>query len=771
MFEWLFKHPVESYREAEFGLSVHLRPELLLLGFALLCAFGWWMYRREARLQPARRLVLLALRVAAVTLLVFVILGPVLRTHRREDHRGVVAIGVDASRSMSLSGGAAGGSRSERAREAVLGSGGLYSALSDAGEVRLFVFGNSTRQVQPEDLAALVPGDNSTQLAAALKDIAQSTRGSPLDAIVLLTDGVDTAAADPVVMARYAAARGACVHTVGFGERADAPDVKIMGVRAPRRAQLGALVEIAVLIHRGSVKDPLQLRLYQDMVLLKTEPVPPSSANEPVTVKLSFIPEKEGAARLLIEVPPASGEKVLDNNRHNLQIDIEEKRVEVLFIEGSPRHEYAFVRRAMWDSRHFKVVTLLRLGKGRFYHKGDDDSVISKGFPTTAAELGRFRALILSDIEASFFTPEQMQLIADFVKVRGGGLLMLGGVNSFNLGGYRGTPVADLLPVSLEPDKVAAAFDDSEFSFQITRDGAEHEILKLTADPSENASQWALMPPLRGFNPLFSAKPAARVLGVHPGSAAAATPTAPRSEAEWKGKPILLAVQDVGAGRTAAFASANSWRWKMLRKADDDSFRRFWAQMIRWLAVGSKEFLSVSTDAAVCGVRQPVTLTAQVLDKAHRPANDARVLARVKDPFGNTEELNLPWVLSEDGVYQAVYRPAEKGEYGVAVNAEVAGARLEGTASFMSVDSPAEFAHPGMDTETLERIAAAGNGTVDLDGRTDKAREAIIAAARKRRTLLDTVEEHELRDAPVLLLLIAAACFAEWILRRRSGLA
>jgi hypothetical protein len=328
---------MESYREAELGLTVHLRPELLILGFVLVCAAVLWAYRREARLhKPGLRAVLAGLRVSGFTLLVLAILGPVLRTHKREDHRGVVAVAVDVSKSMSLSsslarspsaqGGDTGGSRFERARNTVLGRDGLYQVLSEAGEVRLFAFGNDARQVQPAELAAQVPGDESTLLAASLKEITQSVRGLPLEAIVLLTDGVDTSAADPVAMARFAASRGATVHTIGFGERSDAPDVRIMAVRAPRRAQLGALVEITVLVHRGSVKEPLQLRLYQDAVLLRTEPVPPSPAGEPVAVKMNFIPDKEGTARLLLEIPPTSSEANFDNNKHNLQIEIEEKR-------------------------------------------------------------------------------------------------------------------------------------------------------------------------------------------------------------------------------------------------------------------------------------------------------------------------------------------------------------------------------------------------------------------------------------------------------------
>jgi len=763
VFEWLFKYPLDSFREGEFGLAISPRIEFILLGLAALGAGAWWMYRRETRLRGSwRRVVLVALRTLGFALVALCILGPLLNLRKREESRGIVAIGLDVSRSMGMSAGADERPRLERARDALAGSGGLLEKLSEAGEVRLYAFGGATRPIGAGDLAALSAGDDHTHLAAAIKEIAQSLRGLPLEAIVLLTDGVDTSSADPAAMARYAASRGAAVHAVGFGERAGAPDVAILGVHGPRKVQRGSVAELRVEVRRTAavpLAEPVELRLYQDVALLKTQAVAPSSTDEVTTVGLSFLPEGEGRARFVLEVAPVPGERVVENNRREFQIDIEEARVEVLFVEGSPRHEYAFIRRAMRDSRAFRVVTLLRLGKGRYYQRADDDSFLTEGFPETAEQLGRFKAVILSDIEASFFTPKQLELVADFVKVRGGGLLLLGGVNSFNLGGYRNTPIADLLPVSIDPGDTAPRFDDSQFAFQVTQEGGEHETLRLTSDPHENRSQWALMPPLKGLNPLYRAKPGAQVLAVNP------TPQAGRGQA------ILLAVQNIGAGRAAAFAPANSWRWQMLRKADDDSFRRFWSQMLRWIAVGAKEFLAVATDSGVVDLRQPVTITAHVLDKAHRPFNEAKVTATVKDPFGNVEQLPLPWVLSEDGVYQAVCRPVAKGAYAITVAADVAGAKLEAATSFIGIESSPEFARSTMDAATLERLAKEGNGTVDLAGKTDKALEAILSAASKRRKLLDLVEERELRDAPVLLLLIAGAWFSEWILRKRGGLA
>jgi cell division protein FtsI/penicillin-binding protein 2 len=61
-------------------------------------------------------------------------------------------------------------------------------------------------------------------------------------------------------------------------------------------------------------------------------------------------------------------------------------------------------------------------------------TILEKGFPVDKSELFKFKGLILGSIEASFFTFDQLRLISDFVSQRGGGLLVLGGKNSFGQG-------------------------------------------------------------------------------------------------------------------------------------------------------------------------------------------------------------------------------------------------------------------------------------------------------------------------------------------------
>src|SRR6185295_1164927 len=72
------------------------------------------------------------------------------------------------------------------------------------------------------------------------------------------------------------------------------------------------------------------------------------------------------------------------------------------------------------------------------------------GFPTTREELFKYRGIILGSMEANAFTADQLRMLGEYVDVRGGGLLMLGGPRAFSEGGWAGTPVADALPVVLE---------------------------------------------------------------------------------------------------------------------------------------------------------------------------------------------------------------------------------------------------------------------------------------------------------------------------------
>ena len=111
----------------------------------------------------------------------------------------------------------------------------------------------------------------------------------------------------------------------------------------------------------------------------------------------------------------------------------------------------------------------------------------------------------------SFFTHDQLDMIADFVSQRGGGLLFLGGRNAFGEGGYQGTRLAEVLPVFLDNELSTGAgpyFD--ELFVTPTRAGLTHPVTQLgEANSDAVRERWESLPPVTTLNPITRLKPGA----------------------------------------------------------------------------------------------------------------------------------------------------------------------------------------------------------------------------------------------------------------------
>ena len=482
----------------------------------------------------------------------------------------------------------------------------------------------------------------------------------------------------------------------------------------------------------------------------------PSDESDIRRVRLTFTPDHpEGSATYRVAIAPAAGEKVIDNNFKDFALEIEDTRLPVLYLEGSPRLEYRFLRRAMFRDRDFRVVGLLRLASDRFYIQGANpaETYLTKGFPTTREQLFAFKAVILGDVEAKYFTAEQLAMLEEFVRDRGGGLLMLGGVNSFGLGKYAGTPVGQMLPMVVSEKD--GPYSDQEFTAAPTPQSAGHTIMRLAEDEESSRLLWDRMPPLIGITPAGPVRPGAVTL---------------LTQRPADGGRVVLAVQNYGQGRVAAFTSGGSWYWRVSRPATDEFHERFWKQMIRWLVVGAKERLAVETDSEVYARRDSVILRATVRQKDLHPVNDATVVAVVTDPLGNAEEIPMYWTVSEAGVYQCRYKPTEEGGYRVSVRVE--GWDTPPAETAFDVSEPlVEFSNAGRKDSVLENMARLAGGrhfTLEQAGAIGEEIAKSVRAAREMKTM--PVDEN-LWDMPILLGLCLVLLSVEWLVRRRSGLA
>ena len=539
---------------------------------------------------------------------------------------------------------------------------------------------------------------------------------------------------------------------------------------------------------------------------LETQKTTADQDGRPIAVRFNFKPEKPGLSFYHIRVceeggkgnglavfdhPENSPEATLVNNSRIVAVDRGNGPYRVLYVSGRPNWEFKFLQRSIDSDDQTQLVGLIRVAKRepKFDFMGNsndsanplfrgfmdkdreqaeqydqpvfvrlgtaDQTELKGGFPKTAAELFTYHAIILDDVEADFFSADQQQLLKEFVRQRGGGLLMLGGADSFKAGKYDKTPIGDLLPVYSDqiPDVPASA----HYRLSLSREGWLEPWLRLHTEDDADRKRLDAMPAFTSVNQIRAIKPGATVL------ARAAADT---------GEPVPAIVeQRFGKGRSAALLIGDLWRWGMQRPVDTtNDLEKAWRQMVRWLVaeVPQRVELTIEPAKSADDPEGASTLTVQVRDPAYAPYDNAQVTIHLTTPDQKTLDLRAEPSPKEPGSYQALYVPRIPGPYRAVATALTADNDKIGEAHAGWTSDPAaeEFKNLQPDTALLERLAhATGGQVVKADDLPAFAREL----PSKHAPITEPYIQPFWHQSWVFLL--AIACLAgEWGLRRWKGL-
>jgi uncharacterized membrane protein len=753
--ELLFKYRPLVWEKGRLALGAS-QMELLVVAVLALAGAAALATSVRATLRAGRApgLALLGARGLALALLLAILLRPQLVVSTSVTQQNVVGVLVDDSRSMQVPD-EADRPRGEQVRTVLGGGDGLLARLADQYQVRVFRFSRGADRIGSLD--SLGFDGQRTALGPALDDARRALRGLPLTALVLVSDGADNA--DTALTASLLGLRSddLPVYTVGAGLDRFPRDIEVGWVRVPPTALKGAAIMVEALVRqRGYGGDSVDVVVEDAGRILGTARVALPPDDQTITAQVRVVLEEEGPRRLSVRVAPRPGEMVDRNNERPALVAVTDRRDRVLYFEGEPRFEFSFLRRAVTGDPNLLMVGVQRTADRKYLRLGVEDSLdLLQGFPRTREELFRYRALVLGSVEASYFSADQLRMIADFVGRRGGGLVALGGRRAFGEGGYAQTAVDELLPFDVSPSRDSTRL--LELKAAPTPAGIANPVIQLRNDQAASADAWRNLPPLTSVNRIGALKPGAIAL-------LEGTDTAGR------GRQPLLAYQRYGRGKAAAFTAQDSWLWRMHADVpvDDQTHQQFWRQLLRWLSDGAPDRLTVTVGQPFVQPGEPLTLEAELVDSTWQAINGAEVTAVVTTPGGRIVEQPLAWDVRSDGRYRGRVPTAEPGRYHVDVLATAGTDSVQSLPAFVDAgETNVEFFGAERRREPLRRIAAETGGRYyDLADAADLPDDIVYSARGITRT-----ERLDLWDMPAVFVLLLGLLGAEWLARRSRGLA
>ncbi len=746
MFEFLFKYPRAVFQKGSFVLAGGWPRWLLVLAVVALAAFvgvlAWHRYSRDSRTAA-----LWLLRTGVLVVLLLLLWQPAVSISTLRPEQNIIAVVVDSSRSM-VTPDAAGGARIAAADATSIR---LINDLQKRFQVRLYRLGDGVQRVDAN--GPLTAGAAATHIAAGLDQIAAEGATAPIGAIVLLSDGSDNSGGIDLKTLNDLRQRRIPVHTVGFGRERPERDIEMEDVQAPAKVLANSRTQATVSLRQfGFAGRQAQLVVREGGHVLASRSVTLADdgrvQNEPVLFNAGPAAVKD----VDFEIQPLGGEENAANNRLTRVLYVSSNRPRILYVEGEPRWEYKFIRRAVEDDKSIDLVSILRTTQNKIYRQGiATPDELKDGFPTRVEDLFGFSGLIVGSVEAGWFTSTQQEMIRQFVDRRGGGLLFLGGRAALADGGYEKPPFNDLLPVSL-PDHKDTFHRDPGYP-ELTPAGRDSLITRIEEDPEKNAQRWHNLPYVADFQEIGPAKPGAVALA--------------EVQTDAHGRLPLLVTEHYGRGRTAVFATGGSWRWQMLQPVADMSHEMFWRQMLRWLSADTPTRVTASTPQATLEDDGHVRLRAEVRDTTYLPTSDAQVEARVIGPDGATETIPMRPDATEQGVYTADEDAAKAGSYVAEIRARRGDQELGADVlTFRRENGVAENFHREQNRDLLEKLSAATGGQYWRPDQVSRLPGEISYSEGG----ISVRETRDLWDMPAVFLLMLALLSGEWVLRRKWGM-
>jgi uncharacterized membrane protein len=565
---------------------------LILLVVATLVGLTLWTYLGSRGTTRPKRLLLVGLRLLALFLLLLALLQQAIALPEGQDDATLLIL-VDSSRSMSIAD-MAGRSRWDYLRQTLDDCEPILRQL-EKKKVRVVRhrFAHDFGDYDPAGQAEGLSTDFGQGLSALHAAYGRQKR---LRGVIILSDGARNGPGDDARALATPWRRLPCpITTVAFGDpttsrqQNDIALVKIEPNPSPVPVK-GKLTVKGLIRSFGYRNQRVAVRLLlEDKEVGRKEVILQGERNDALRGERK-VDEAEtfdevvltcdapatvpalGELKVTLQVEPVEGEVNRDNNELSTFVRVTKEGVKVLYVEGKYRAwEPKFLRQALTQGERISLDEAVWLEVER------PPARQAEWVQKLDKEL--YDVIILGDISPNRLSggdPAVLERIKQLVLEKGTGLMMMGGYESFTSQPkrdagpgdervWKGTPIADLLPVELDDGQV-----EKDVKMVPTEEGLAHFVLRLADGPERNRKLWGSLRPLRGMNKLGAPRPGATVMA--------------RANDGQNGPPVLVGWrQGKAGGRILAFAGDTTWRWRR-NPEGMEAHARFWKQVVLWLA-------------------------------------------------------------------------------------------------------------------------------------------------------------------------------------------
>lgn len=620
---------------------------------ALLVVLTLWTYLGTRGARFGRILVVMLLRLGALAVALLVALRPSLGMQVLEGlEPSRLLILVDASESMNITDDFNGLSRWDNACRILAARPAADALKRLAAEEQIEV----VYYQGAEGLAEFKPSEGAqgkrTDIGAWLHELYAKHAGQDkLRGVLLFSDGADNGTRYPTLdeARRF---KGICpIYTFGHGkpqEDIQRKDIAVAGIRAapspvPAKTKLtvtglvqapgfkDTVVEVGLWIQSSKDTEP---HLYGAVEKHQLG----NEKNNEITLTRDA-PETPDEYKLTLKVAKVEGEADESNNEASTYLQVTKEGISVLWVEGR--------------QRPYEPVFALRYALGgdkriRAYHVelGPDSKTGPARF---GLDERHYDVIVIGDLTARQFDggdPTLVPMIRDLVRDKNVGLMMLGGIDTFGIGGWGKTPLAEVLPAKFDTDR---QIDSPLHDLKVMPVEKDVQVLLypfmvLDPDAKKNIAQWGKFRGLYGMACLGSIDKDAVVL------------------AKAKDEPILVAGQY--GGRVLVFGGDTTYKsWR--RPGTVEAYDKFWRQAILWLANQDDRagnlWVDLKTRRVLAGSPDRLDFRFGLKSKRNKEVAGAQFTVVAEGP-GN-QKINIRPEPGKDGQRGSLVAPSTPGEY------------------------------------------------------------------------------------------------------------